>query len=212
VALDITNALKYLHEHGILHRDLKPSNVLVSNEHYAQCKDQTVIENHWSNKPILAKITDFGEARSAITKTLTALSTNTSRVDRGTKVFQAPEIVLKSHNNTYDTVDLKRMDMWSFRLIFYQIINPSVTCPFSIELSETEHQHIDEIQYNNYCEDKLPRCDPSYSKYQATVWKSFQNIYEKCCKFEPSDRISINDVHKLICQSQSSGEIIFGNG
>lgn len=65
IAIDIATGLQYLHSNGVVHRDLKPANVLVSNNHYVACS-ASVVNNCWSVRPVVAKLTDFGESRSSV--------------------------------------------------------------------------------------------------------------------------------------------------
>lgn len=73
--------LKYLHSQGIAHRDLKPANVLVGNSHYSSLamEDMGTV---FQDRPIICKLTDFGESRSQYAQThMSMLSSRTSRVD-----------------------------------------------------------------------------------------------------------------------------------
>ena len=73
--------LKYLHSQGIAHRDLKPANVLVGNSHYSSLamEDMGTV---FQDRPIICKLTDFGESRSQYVQThMSMLSSRTSRVD-----------------------------------------------------------------------------------------------------------------------------------
>jgi len=66
---DIYEGLKFLHNNNIVHRDLKPANC-----HYVnKTKDEAL--NHWvkDDKPVVCKLTDFGESRSNIIQTMTVI-------------------------------------------------------------------------------------------------------------------------------------------
>ena len=82
-ALDVASGLKYLHNNSIAHRDLKPENILVSNHHYSHLKDQGNIERMITIKPLICKLTDFGESRSKDIHTQQILKSKTTRVNRG---------------------------------------------------------------------------------------------------------------------------------
>ncbi|GAM26536.1 hypothetical protein SAMD00019534_097110 [Acytostelium subglobosum LB1] len=72
IAIDVANAMEYLHSHGIIHRDLKSGNVLIAND-------------------IKAKVIDFGTSRSIdLSKQMT--------LNLGTSCWMAPEVF---RNDTY---------------------------------------------------------------------------------------------------------------
>ncbi|XP_060577576.1 ovarian-specific serine/threonine-protein kinase Lok-like [Ruditapes philippinarum] len=121
IAEDICKGLSFLHKNNIVHRDLKPDNVLVSNQH---CLGKQDIDKFWMEKPVIAKLSDFGESRSLLVQTNSLIHTRTDNVNRGTPVYIAPEIHLDSTKaNTLD--ELKSMDIWSMAMIFYSLLNPN---------------------------------------------------------------------------------------
>ena len=86
IARDICCGLKYLHVNDVAHRDLKPDNVLVSNDHYINC-EASELERCWLDRPIWAKLTDFGESRSMVCQTKTISNTSTVRLFRGSPAY-----------------------------------------------------------------------------------------------------------------------------
>ena len=79
--------LQYLHANDIAHRDLKPANVLLSNQHSG-------IDKAWNDRPVSCKLTNFGESKSTLVQTNTLLNTQPRRVNRGTLLYLAPEILV----------------------------------------------------------------------------------------------------------------------
>ena len=131
VATDVCSGLSYLHDNNIVHRDLKPENILVSNQHY--CKDNKDISTLWLNKPVVAKLTDFGESRAKLIQTATLVHTRTNNVFRGTPVFMAPEIFFHDGTKLRDLQDLKQMDIWSYSMILFTLLNPDLKYPYHFE-------------------------------------------------------------------------------
>lgn len=69
IALDIANAMAYLHSRNVIHRDLKPSNILLTRDHRV-------------------KLGDFGMSVANTGQELTA--------ETGTYRYMAPEVRLRS--------------------------------------------------------------------------------------------------------------------
>lgn len=110
--LDISKAMEYLHQRGIVHGDLKPANVLVKN-----CKDGI---RDWN-----CCIADFG---SSLRRENMSQS---SFISQGcTLAYRAPEIMwlrdLTVHNRFEDR---SCADVYSFGMIIYEIMEGRV--PFA---------------------------------------------------------------------------------
>jgi serine/threonine-protein kinase len=68
---EVTDALSYAHERGVVHRDIKPDNVMISSGH--------------------ALVTDFGVAKAVSSSTEGATSLTSLGVALGTPAYMAPE-------------------------------------------------------------------------------------------------------------------------
>ena len=89
--LNISSAVNYLHNNGIMHRDLKPENVLIVSLDFRAL--------------VVAKLSDFGSARAIeIVKTMTK--------GAGSPLFMAPEML---ESKDYD----QSVDVYSFALIMF---------------------------------------------------------------------------------------------
>lgn len=97
LASDVVSGMVFLHSSDILHRDLKSENVL--------CLDFSL------TAPIVAKISDFGNARTIAAKTEMTLTRGL-----GTPVFMAPEVM--SGSPLYD----KPADVFSFSILFAELL------------------------------------------------------------------------------------------
>lgn len=93
IGIQITNALAYIHERGILHRDIKPGNIILSESG-------------------IAKLTDFGLAK--LTDTKYSLTQTGSLF--GSLVYIPPEQALGSKN-----LD-NRADIYSLGVTLYELV------------------------------------------------------------------------------------------
>ncbi|KAK7252896.1 hypothetical protein RIF29_37157 [Crotalaria pallida] len=96
-ALEISEAMEYLHANGIIHRDLKPSNLILT-------KDKKHV-----------KLADFGIAREETDDDMTS--------ETGTYRYMAPELYSKSPlprgaKKSYD----RKADVYSFAMVLWSLI------------------------------------------------------------------------------------------
>jgi serine/threonine-protein kinase len=95
ILVELSDALDYAHERGVVHRDLKPENVLLSGTH--------------------AMLADFGVAK-ALSEATGATRLTTAGLVLGTPAYMAPEQI------SGDSVVDFRADLYSFGLIAYELL------------------------------------------------------------------------------------------
>jgi len=94
-AIDIADAMSYVHYYGIIHRDLKCDNILV-------------------NRDNVAKVADLGLAREIdIDNGMTVMA--------GTPKWEAPEVLVakKGKGRQYST----SADVWSYGMLLYEMVS-----------------------------------------------------------------------------------------
>jgi Tol biopolymer transport system component len=102
ILLEVTDALAYAHQRGVVHRDIKPDNVLLSGRH--------------------ALVTDFGVAK-ALSEATGRQRLTTAGVALGTPAYMAPEQAAAEPNLDH------RVDLYAVGALGYELV--SGTPPFA---------------------------------------------------------------------------------
>ena len=187
IARDTATGLAHLHGLGIVHRDIKPANVLVSNQHYCAFKDRQDLENVFKDQPIICKLADFGESRSAINQTNNVCRMVTSNIVRGTPAYRAPEL-LRQNGSTLSLEDLKAVDVWALGMLFFVVINPDLKYPYQFELEKVPTGNCLSVLERLISKNEKPDYSDHYCKQHATNCLRLRKLYDQCTRFQPEDR------------------------
>ena len=145
LAIGISDGIGQAHKQGIVHRDIKPQNVLLTPDG-------------------VAKVTDFGIARSEMLNTMTATG-----VTMGTPYYMSPEQAAGERADS-------RSDVYSLGCLLYQLLSGDV--PFAGDTPLVIlRRHIDEAHV------PLSVVDPG-------IPSRITEVVEKAMAKKPSDRFS----------------------
>jgi serine/threonine protein kinase len=184
-AINLTSALDYLHQNGVVHRDLKPSNIIIAKRDHQTNSKSFSYENH------IPKITDFG-----LGYLLKEEQTQDSLSEfwLGTPSYMSPEQVLSANIR----VDI-RSDIYAIGLILGEMLNGQ-----KIRLMDS----VGELMMN-LCHDK-PILE--LKNLQSRIPPKFMDILCKCLEEKPENRYqSPFDLHNDLKQFQESGVFLYAN-
>ncbi|CAH8390678.1 unnamed protein product [Eruca vesicaria subsp. sativa] len=172
----LLRGLKYIHSANVLHRDLKPSNLLVNTD----CQ---------------LKICDFG-----LTPDTSESSTMTEYVV--TRWYSAPELLLSS------SVYTSAIDIWSVGCIFLELLTRQPIFPgrdhahqihLILELlgSPSEQEMVSLSENAKLYLRQLPYYGRQsfFAKFQNVPYLAL-DLIEKMLRFDPRERISVEDALK----------------
>ena len=146
--------------------------MLISNQHYYHLDDKGKVEEAWASNPISCKLVDFGESRAALQQTETLCHTRTTKVDRGTVVYMAPEL-FASDGEPMSLDQLKACDVWALGMIIFLLLNPDLEFPYQYELDQLPQKNFDSLKNEvarRLRAHMLPTWSVKYSKLQSTLW------------------------------------------
>jgi len=147
--------------------------------------------------PVLCKLSDFGEARSRACKTrMTATTTRTRNVARGSLVYRAPE----SFGTTEGVgiADLKAMDLWSLAMIIFELLNPN-TYAYEQEIANApQSTSEDAIVQQAHERKKLPAFHSQYAAEQQSAWKPLRAVYDCVAVYNAASSPSVDELVQML--------------
>ena len=121
VAIQIASALETAHRNNIIHRDIKPHNIIITEDG-------------------IAKVTDFGIAKSVSNSTITAFGTTLGSVH-----YFSPEHARGGYTDA-------KSDLYSLGIVLYEMLTGKVPfdadTPVSVALKHMQEEPVDPIKLN----------------------------------------------------------------
>jgi len=173
----------------------------VSNKHYLD-KSPNQFADLYRDEPVICKLTDFGESRSLLLQTSVINHAQTANVERGTKPYMAPEIILENRKLTSATLeDLKAIDIWALGLTLFSLLNPDINFPFEREFKSEYPSSLDAAsKFQVFLQEKMknemkPEPSKVYHRLQATNWNHLEKLYLKYTAYEAFLRPSAQEIY-----------------
>lgn len=172
IALQISNAVKYMHQHHIVHRDLKSMNILV----------KTLKTSENDIKVVCAKVCNFGISK--MIDHSTTYSRQTYNI--GSPRWMAPENINIYHaSNSSESLQMEmfyplKSDVYSFAILCYEILTGDI--PFSYIQIPNQMKKV----VLNGGRPILPNRCPNMLKY----------LIERCWAHNPTARPSFDQISK----------------
>ncbi|XP_022773983.1 serine/threonine-protein kinase HT1-like [Durio zibethinus] len=162
LALDISQAMEYLHANGIIHRDLKPSNILLTED------------------KMHVKLADFGLAREEVMGGMTC--------EAGTYRWMAPELYSRDPlpigaKKHYD----HKVDVYSFSIVLWELLTnkapfkgrDNVSVAYAAAKNErpnVEGLPRDIVSLLQSCWTEDPKSRPEFKEITGSLANFLQNI------------------------------------
>ena len=109
----------------------------------------------------------------------------------------APEIIC-GQMGLASRADLKKMDVWSFAMVLFVLLNPDFHYPYQTELKKysTITGMLPHYLKNVMEKHELPQHSIKYKDIREKAWPEIMRIYEDCAKFK--GRPAMNEVVNLM--------------
>lgn len=151
--------------------------------------DEANLRAVFQNKPIVCKLTDFGESRSEEIQTATLCTgtvNETVNVYRGSPAYMAP--------------DLKYVDIWALGMVYFMILNPDLDYPYFLDIQQAKRHGArgKEAIQTKMSNKELPLHSKKYHMCQASEWYIVLEALERCLTFNANHRPEAREICELL--------------
>ncbi|KAK1941860.1 Serine/threonine-protein kinase STY8 [Phytophthora citrophthora] len=166
LGLKIAQGLAWMHQHDIIHRDIKPHNILVGDD---LTTSNATVKVSSSTHSLPVTVGDLGSA--VVWHQHEPLLVE----EVGSSGYTAPEIFM---HQGYDN----KVDVWSFGIVLWELFSSSSKNRVNPLTGMVGEEYVGKVQSG---------CRPSFVHTHQFCIKP---IVEKCWKFDPSQRPSMDEV------------------
>ena len=106
-----------------------------------------------------------------------------------------PELVKLQENGSIEF--LKKVDIWALGLVFYNLVNPTLSCPFKYDFIKNgvKVQDYGLFIRGMLRKRQLPTPVPRFSKHRLSgKWHLVHSAFLRCASFTAQDRPDVSEV------------------
>ena len=182
VALEIANAMAYLHSRKVLHRDLKPENILLTDQH-------------------TVRVADFGVSMQFLD------GANPSDGTSGTPAYMSPEAMCSSfairrRSSHEQSVDEISSDAYAFGVILCELVHSDSAADIMDTLAKNavSNRRLSAMERSAMDDGDFERqwALPPFRHCSEPAINECSEISRQCCAFYPSERPAFADVYQAL--------------
>lgn len=100
--------------------------------------------------------------------------------------------------------DLILSDVWALGMIVFTMINPSLECPYILEIRSagglSSQEELKKLIISLLATEKCPLQDVKYELDRATTWCDLENVYRGFTKFDQQQRLTLKQTRRQILE------------
>ena len=92
--------------------------------------------------------------------------------------------------------DLKNMDVWSFGMLIFNLLNPDACYPYAAELVDVDEKL--EFLKLKHSFKQLPEHNPKYNSQRENEWQILNKVFLDCSTFNADERPNLDEIYIIL--------------